>query len=320
MAVRIQTMVIGLGLIAVIMLISGCESSETVLVAPVIVEPTLTELPATATVVLPTATVAPTPVPNSPASYSVSHADRVYPELAELYAINLSFKQFGMEIVLTANIVGGPSSNRQMHCNGTTILWGNESGLTVKGDCLPYDDHPNFARSHRFQYTFENPGEAEIVFIYDNLPPASIIVQIDEDLVWPVATPNAPVSPYSQSKIPLHLLNNPVAQELADLYSLELHVVQNGSTVEVHGIITGGPDSHPEMHCRGIEVNWGNDVISVSTADCSPYKEGDKFSRGGSSFGRDNHVYQYTEAGYHEISYRYGELHAFPVVIYVDPD
>jgi|GEM_PF-2228162 hypothetical protein len=35
MAVRIQTMVIGLGLIAVIMLISGCESSETVLVAPV---------------------------------------------------------------------------------------------------------------------------------------------------------------------------------------------------------------------------------------------------------------------------------------------
>ncbi len=100
-------------------------------------------------------------------------------ELEALYDINLEYNRDGMHVFLQANIVGGPSSHKDMHCEWYEINWGEEFNFSGGPDCAAYEEGMLFPRSHRYDYVFSNPGDTEITFRYGQLRPISIEVHLD---------------------------------------------------------------------------------------------------------------------------------------------
>jgi len=127
--------------------------------------------------------IVPTPIPTpevSPFSHIGIPSYSVKSDDGE-YRVNLNYFRDGMHVYVTANILGGRSSNPEMHCGRTEIMWGAELVVTESGDCLKYEDGQKFRRNYGFDYLFMESGNAEIVFTYNSLVTGSIWVHVDEN-------------------------------------------------------------------------------------------------------------------------------------------
>lgn len=160
-SVGIRKIAISVALVA-IFFVAGCSQSGDETTAPSTVELTGAGMP----------TPAATPY------MAVPHYD---PEPGE-YRIFLDYIRHGMKVTITADIQGGRSLNADLNCPAIDIEWGDEAGLTVRTDCVIVDEPViEFERRHRYDYTFEEPGDHEITFRYNHLEPVSVVVHPSEN-------------------------------------------------------------------------------------------------------------------------------------------
>ena len=101
------------------------------------------------------------------------------PELAALYTVKVEYWTEGSSVTFNATIIGGPSSNRLMHCQSQQWQWGDGINQVMQPGCPPYNEGDRFQRTWLIVHKYAEPGSYKVRFNYGKLYSDTIAIRID---------------------------------------------------------------------------------------------------------------------------------------------
>jgi len=190
-AIRVRLATVCIVLVVGGALLTGCRSSDAVS------DPQHT--PETNPTLSPTKSDYPPTVVVPTKSLNESEATfpyKTYSDVAHMYSINVEYFQFegSYKTKFRATIIGGLDTNQRMHCGGVDWRFGNGHGMSISGDCLSFEEFPNFQRTHSVDYEFTEAGDYELIFRYGDIFSNPVFIHIDEtDAIYPILSPEEAV-------------------------------------------------------------------------------------------------------------------------------
>ena len=100
-------------------------------------------------------------------------------ELASMYRVEVEYWQEGSSVTFNATIIGGPSSNRLMHCQSQKWQFGDGMARVEKPDCFPFAEGDRFQRTWLVAHKYAEPGSYQVRFNYGKLYSDIIAIQIE---------------------------------------------------------------------------------------------------------------------------------------------